>query len=144
MLHRDPSRRERRRAVAAVELAIVASFILIPAAYGMIEVARAVQVKDCLTDVARSACRVAITAGNANSDVTSNISTTLTANGLTVSQTTTTIQVNGVTADVRTAVQYDKISVKISIPIHDVSYLLPYFFSSSSVDSETLIMMRQG
>lgn len=140
---RRRARRDDRNGVAAVEMVIVCFFLLLPCAYGMIEMARAVQVKECLTDAARSGCRVAITPGKANSDVTSTITTALTANGITVSP-TTTIQVNGVTKDCAVAVGGDKVSVKVSVPASSVNYMLPLFMPINSVESETLVMMKQG
>jgi Flp pilus assembly protein TadG len=145
MLRRGANRRARcRRGVAAVEMAIVTSFVLIPATYGMIELSRAIQVKDALTDAARSGCRVGAKAGGSNSTITSNISTVLTANGFSSSLATITIKVNGVVQDASTAVQGDQLSVKVSVPDSSVNWLPALFLSSSAVESETLIMMRQG
>jgi len=47
-------------------------------------------------------------------------------------------------ADVKTAVGGDKISIEIAVPAAQVNWVLPMFLSNSSVESETLIMMRQG
>jgi hypothetical protein len=38
----------------------------------------------------------------------------------------------------------DKISVKASIPVTDVLWFTPYFMSSSSIESEVMIVVRQG
>src|SRR5579884_2357217 len=133
-----------RRGTAAVELAIVATFLLVPAAYGIMEVTRAIQVKDALTDAARSACRVAVQPGAANSNVTANITAVLAANGIAASLATPTILVNGNAVDVSTAKQGDKISVKVALPVSKVNWVLSHFLAASAVESETLVMMRQG
>jgi Flp pilus assembly protein TadG len=145
MLPNSKRRNGRRRGVAAVELAIVAGFILIPATYGMIELSRAVQVKDALTDAARSGCRLAIKPGSSNSTVTSNINTVLTVNGFDTTKAQITIKVNGASSvDVSAANQGDQISVKVGMPDATVNWLPALFLSSGTVESETQVMMRQG
>jgi len=144
MLLRSGPRAPQRRGAAAVELAVVLSFVLIPAAYGMIELSRAIQVKDQLTDATRSGCRLAIQPGASNSTVTANINAALTAQGFNPANATVTILVNGQAVDVSTAQPGDQISVKVSLPAATVGYVLPLFMSSNSVDSETLVMMRLG
>ncbi len=134
----------RRRGVAAVEMALVASFILVPAAYGMIEMSRAIQVQDYLSCAARSGCAVAVRPGKDNAAVNANISTVLATYGISSTLVTVTITVNGVTADVSTAVQNDKIALKISLPASQVNYMMPLFMAKTAVQSETLVMMRQG
>jgi Flp pilus assembly protein TadG len=132
-----------RRGTAAVEFAVIVSFLVV-VAMGMIEVTRAVQVKDVLTDAVRSGCRLAIQPGTANSDVQANINTILTNAGIPTKSVTTTIQVNGKTVDVSTANKGDKISVQIGLPVDSVGWVTPMFFTNQSVESELLVMMRQG
>jgi Flp pilus assembly protein TadG len=128
---------------AVVEFAVIAPF-LATIALGMIEVTRAVQVKDVLTDAVRSGCRLAALPGSDNTAVTNNISTILNNAGIPPAYATITIQVNGKTADVKTAVQGDKVSVQLAVPINKVNWITPLFFTNQSVDTETLTMMRQG
>jgi Flp pilus assembly protein TadG len=132
-----------RRGTAAVEFAVIASFLVL-LAMGTIEVTRAVQVKDMLTDAVRSGCRLAIQPGTANAAVTANINQVLTNAGIPIADVTVTVQVNGVTADASTAIKGDRISVKISLPVADVGWVTPRFFTGTSVESETLVMKRQG
>jgi Flp pilus assembly protein TadG len=136
-------RQPRRRGTATVEFAIVAP-VLIVLAMGLIEVTRAVQVKNTLTDAVRSGCRLAIQPGASNAVVVANINQVLTNAGIPTGDVTVTIQVNGTTADVSTAVQGNMVSVKIGLPVDDVAWVIPMFFTSKSVESETLVMMRQG
>jgi Flp pilus assembly protein TadG len=128
--------------MAVVEFAVVAPFLVLLGA-GVIEVTRAVQVKQNLTDAARSGCRLAIQPGSSNATVQSTMTAVLTANGITATV-TPAITVNGKSVDVNTAVQGDQISIKLSVPIANVGWIMPYIFSSTTVESETLTMMRQG
>jgi Flp pilus assembly protein TadG len=132
-----------RRGTAAVEFAILVPFLAV-LAMGMIEVTRGVQVKDMLTDAVRSGCRLAIQPGTASATVQANINQVLTNAGIPTGDVTITIQVNGQTVDASTAVKGDTISVKIALPVDDVGWVTPVFFSGKSVESETLVMMRQG
>ena len=136
-----PLARKLRRGTAAVEFAVIAP-VFVTLTMGMMEVTRAIQVKSYLTDAARSSCRLATQPGSSNSTVTANINTILTSNGLNPSDATITIQVNGNTADVNTAQKYQPVSVKIAIPISKVSWVPLSIFSSSSLTSETLVMMH--
>ncbi len=116
--------------------------VLVILVLGMFEVTRAVQVKNYLTDAARSSCRIAIQPGKSTQNVTDNITTVLTGDGINASYATATILVNGQNVDVNTAKKYDQISVKISIPISKVSWVGLVYFTNSQVESETLIMMH--
>ena len=136
-------RRPVRRGAAAVEFAILVPFLAV-LAIGMIEVTRAVQVKEVLTDAVRSSCRLAIQPAATNAAVKANINQILTGAGITASYATITIQVNGKAVDVATAVQGDQISVRVGLPLAQVGYVTPMFFTTQNVESETLIMMRQG
>jgi Flp pilus assembly protein TadG len=132
-----------RRGTAAVEFAVIVSFLVV-VAMGMIEVTRAVQVKDVLTDGVRSGCRLAVQPGTSNAAVKANINQILTNAGIPTSAVTVTIMVNGKTVDVSTALQGDKVSVQIGLPVDAVGWVTPMFFTGQSVESEILVMMRQG
>lgn len=140
MFRRGPSATN-RPGTATVEFAIIAP-ILVTLTMGMMEVTRVAQVKNYLTDTARSGCRLAIESGSTNSSVTSTINAILTANGIDSSKATVTVQVNGVTADASTARKYDQVSVKIQLPISSVSWVSALFFTTTSVTSESLTMMH--
>lgn len=141
---RQAHNRSIRKASAAVEMAIATTFVFAPATYGMIEMSRALQVKEFLTGTARSAGTIAISAGSSNAAVQANISSSLTAYGIDPSLATTTIKVNGVVADISNAAQGDQISIKISVPATQVNWVMPMFLSGATVESGTLIVMRQG
>lgn len=126
---------------AVVEFAIIAP-LLATIVLGTIEVTRAIQVKNVLTDTARSGCRIAVEYGANSQSVKDNISSILTSNGIDTKLATTTILVNNKAVDLSTAAKYDVISVKIALPIASVNWVSPLFFSNMAVESETLVMMR--
>jgi Flp pilus assembly protein TadG len=127
---------------AVVEFAVIAP-LLATIVLGTVEVTRAIQVKNVLTDTARSGCRIAIENGATSDSVKDNINTILTSNGIDTKLATTTILVNNKNVDVSTATKYDIISVKIALPIAGVNWVTPLFFANTAVESETLVMMRQ-
>jgi Flp pilus assembly protein TadG len=133
----------RRRAVAAVEFAIVLPFLLLLVT-GTFEVARGIIVRQVLTDAARKACRAGALPARANSDITNDVNDVLADNAIPTSAATITILVNGQPVDASTAQNGDKLSVKVSVPFNKVTWTPLFFFTNSSVESETLVMMRQS
>ena len=132
-----------RRAIAAVEFAVVVPFLVLLAT-GAFEVARGVIVRQVLTDATRKACRTGILPGKANSDITSDVNDILTDNAVPTAAAAITILVNGQAVDVSTAQQGDQVSVKVSVPFNKVNWTPLFFFTNASLESETLVMMRQG
>lgn len=137
-----PKKHRKRPGVAAVELAIVVPFMVF-FAVGMIEMGRGLQVKEILSDAARKGCRTGIKPLSTNTTVTTDINNVLSDNNITSSNATITIQVNGATADVSTAKEYDKISVKVSIPVSSIAWITPLFLPGTTIESSTMVMMRQ-
>jgi Flp pilus assembly protein TadG len=136
------SNRSRRRGIAAVEFAVLAPFMTI-VVLGTFELARGIMVKQVLNDAARRGVRIGVQPLKANSDVTTGVNNILTDNGFSSSIATITIQVNGVTANCNTAVQNDKISVKVSIPTSSTFWVSSYFLKQSEIVSDAVTMMRQ-
>jgi Flp pilus assembly protein TadG len=139
---------EPRRGVAAVEFAIVAVFLTI-LTVGMIEVTRAVQVKHYLTDSVRIGCRRGALPGTTNTDINNDVSTCLKNYNLNPADATVTISVYDSTGtakgnDISAAAQGDRIAVKVAMPISKISWVGPMVFTNKSIESETLMMMRQG
>src|SRR5262249_48367580 len=134
-------RTSRREAAAAVEFAMVLPFI-VTAFLGMIEISRALLVKETLSNAAQRGCRTASLPGKANTDITSDVSDVLSQAG--ISGYTTKVLVNDVETDVKSASRNDMVSVKISVPVSQVFWLTTFFVTSSMVESETVIMLRQG
>jgi hypothetical protein len=105
---------------------------------------RGLFVKAALTDAARKACRVGIQPAKANSDITTEVNNILSDNNLPTGSATITIQVNGQVVDASTAQRNDKVSVKVALPVSSFFWTSTFFLNSSSVESETIVMMRQG
>jgi Flp pilus assembly protein TadG len=136
-----PARCQSRRAAAAVEFAVLLPF-LAALLLGMFEVSRVLLVKETLSNAAQQACRTGSHPGTSSSQVTADVDAVMTAAGF--SGYTVTILVNDVVADVSTAQRYDKVSVKVAIPVSQVFWVSTIFFSGTTVESETVVMMRQG
>jgi Flp pilus assembly protein TadG len=160
-----PSQRKppaRRLAAAAVEFAFAAQifwvFIL-----GMCEISRAMMVKENLTNAARKACRTAILPGAGWNDVANGAAGSdvydilVTDNGYNWSDVTTTIVVTDPSGNSTTLTGSDsnnvlqnatwgsKISVKVSIPASATTWGPgTLFITSAMLESEFVVMMRQG
>jgi Flp pilus assembly protein TadG len=132
-----------RRAIAAVEFAVVAPFLVLLAT-GTFEIARGVIVRQVLTDAVRKACRNGALPGRANAAITADVNDILTDNSIPTAYATITILVNGQAVDASTAQQGDQISVKAALPFNKVAWTPLFFFTNSSIESGTLVMMRQG
>jgi Flp pilus assembly protein TadG len=132
-----------RRGAAAVEFAVLAPFLFL-LAMGALEVGRAIIVRQALTDAARKACRTGILPGKADADIAADANNILTDNNIPTSAATIVIQVNGTSVDAGAAQLGDQISVKVSVPYSKVAWTPLFFFNGASIDSETLVMMRQG
>jgi Flp pilus assembly protein TadG len=131
-----------RQGLACLEMAVVAP-VLVFLTIGMLEMARGMMVKEILTDAARKGCRTGILPNASNTSVTSDINTVLTNNNITASYATIVISVNDVVANVSTSTAGAKISVKVSIPVSQVAWVLPLFLPAADIESETVIMMSQ-
>jgi Flp pilus assembly protein TadG len=135
--------RGKRSGAAAVEFALAAPVILFMIA-GALEFSRAIMVKEILHDAARKSCRTAIRIDRDNTAVTTDINDILNDNKIDATQATITILVNGVAADVKTAKKNDQVSVKVSIPFSQVYWTTTIFLSGATVESETVVMWKQG
>jgi Flp pilus assembly protein TadG len=132
----------RRRGAAAVEFAVLAPVLGI-IIVGMVEMSRAMMAKMILNDAARKACRTGIQATGSNATISSEVTNILSDNNISTSSATVTVQVNGVTANANTAKQNDRVSVKVAVPYTQFAWTQPLFLSSTTVESETVVMMRQ-
>jgi Flp pilus assembly protein TadG len=132
-----------RRGAAVAEFAVVASVFII-LAVGAIEIARAIMVKQVLSDAARCACRTGSQPEASNAAIIQDVNTTLANNNINSTGATITILVNGVAVDASTATQNAQISVQVSIPYANVMWVTSIFMGTKSVESETVVMMRNG
>jgi Flp pilus assembly protein TadG len=150
---------EPRRATAATELAVVAPF-LAALVMGMCEMARAVTVKDILTNAARKGCRTGVTPGKTYQNVLDDVNDVLSDSHLSSANATITVQIapyiwnsttpgwgslTTVTNDSAfTPNPLDQVLVKVAIPARDVLWFSPQFMLSKAIGSETLTMVKQG
>jgi Flp pilus assembly protein TadG len=139
----DPAGRPPRRAAkAVVEFALLLPFFA-ALIVGMLEMGRAIIVKEILSDAAQKGCRTGALAGKSNTDVTADVNNILSTDK-NISGTTTTILVNGQAADVGSATTGDQISVKVSVPFANATWTTTFFLSGQTIESEAVVMMKQG
>jgi Flp pilus assembly protein TadG len=136
-------RTRRRSGAAAVEFALLAPLVAV-IVVGMIETSRGLMVKGILSDAARKGCRTGIQPATTNAAITADVNDILTNNQINSADATITILVNGAQVDASTAQQNDQISVKVSIPADKISWGVSLFLGGGKIESETVVMMRQG
>ena len=130
-----------RRAVAAVELAVVAPFI-VTLILGMVEIGHGIAVKESLSDAAQKACRTGTKPGKTTADAQAEVDNIM--KDLNITGYTTTILLNGQQVDIKDAVHNDQISVKVSVPVSQIYWTTTFFLPVQDLESETVIMLRQG
>ncbi|MBI3839438.1 MAG: pilus assembly protein [Planctomycetia bacterium] len=121
----------RRRGAAAVEFALVAPLLFLTIIIPIFEFGRGFMVSELVTNAARAGCRVGVLPGNLNSAITSTVTTNLSGQGVTGA--TTTITVNGGTGDVSAAVEGDSVSVTVSVPYTNNSWIPGRFLAGKSI-----------
>ena len=129
-------RRRERRGASAVEFAVVAPlfFMLV---FGCIEFGRALMVQQILTNASRVGARQAITLNANESDVIS------TATNYATSTSVTGVSVT-VTPNPATALAGDMVSVTVSVPFSNVSWIpAPWFMGGTTLDA-TSVMGKEG
>jgi Flp pilus assembly protein TadG len=153
------ARRRPRRGIAATEVAVLAPF-LCALVMGMFELGRLVMVKETLTNAARKGCRTGVTPAKSYQNLLDDVNNILTDNNITPANATITVQIAAYTGTSTTPSwgsfttvtsgsaftpnPLDKVSVKVSIDVTYVLWFTPLFVSNSSVESETMIMLKQG
>jgi Flp pilus assembly protein TadG len=128
--------RPARRAAAAVEFAVVVP-VLVLLIFGMIEFARLMMVEQILTNGARVGARKASLPGTTSSDVTTAVNTYMTNSGLSGHTTT-------VSPDPSTANPNDAITVTVSIPFNNVSWLPVPMFLGGKTLSGSVVMAKES
>jgi hypothetical protein len=112
------SEHPRRRGASAVEFAIVAPifFMLI---FGMFEFGRMLMVQQLLTNGARSGSRIAVIDGATSEEVISTVQDYLQGGSIDESAVTITVE----PSDLAETATGDPITVRLSVPFQDVSWL---------------------
>jgi Flp pilus assembly protein TadG len=132
--------RPARRGTATVEFAVIAP-IFMTMILGVIEFGRALMVLETLNNVARSGARAGSLSGNASSDITSAVTSALTDSG--INNPTVNIKVNGQAVDASSAVSGDSVSVSVSVPYTQVSWLPNSIFLGNATLTGNVVMRRE-
>jgi Flp pilus assembly protein TadG len=125
--------RRSRRGTAAVEMAIVMSFILPPLLLGTWEVGRMINVKETLSNAAREGARQASAGQLTNAQVQQVVLNYLTNAG--VPTTNAVVTVSDLTnpgTDATQATQLDQLQVGVTLPYSDVEWVGLHLITTST------------
>jgi hypothetical protein len=120
---------------------------------GMFELNQAIIARVVLSDAARKGCRVGVLPGGMLDSgktgpvalsITQNIDNILTDNGVPLTNRVITVKVNGTEADPINARPGDQITVDVRVPVSDLYQGIRFFLPSPTLESGTIVMMRQG
>lgn len=133
-------RRARRRGVAAVELALLVTFLLVPLLLGLWDVGRLVEVEQLVQNAAREGGRQASTGKRSVADVQQAVVDYLALDGITVapSEIAVTNLTDGSRSDPRAgsspqnALQLDHFEITVSVPLNSVRWVLMDRFSGAT------------
>ncbi len=139
-MNRWKRKHQNRRGAAAVEFAVVIpAFLAI--VFGIVEFGRAFNVLGILNTAARNGARQGCLNGSNNTKISSAVTTTTSGAG--INGVTTTVLVNGVAADANTAKSGDTITVTVTVPTANVSWMPhPWFLKTQTLQS-TCVMRRE-
>jgi Flp pilus assembly protein TadG len=130
-----------RRAAVAVEFAIVLPFLML-LVLGMFEISRGIIVKEFLSDASQKGCRTGALPGKTNTDILIDVADIMKDSNTTGYS--VTVLINGVAGDVTDAKRFDQVSVRVSVPTSQVFWMTTFILTASTVESEAVVMMRQG
>ncbi len=146
------SARRTRSAVAAVEMAFIVP-ILCTIALGMFELSRGVMVRQILTGAARKGCRTGIIHQYGNSTIISDATDVMRDNGFdstrfnpptlgSINITVTDPSGNSL-SDALDAPPGSTVTVQVVIPTSSINWVSSFFLTSTMVESNTVVMMKQ-
>ncbi len=133
MLQRSGKWRSVRVGAHMVEFAVVIPVFFV-FVFGLIEIGRSMMVGSLVTNASRVGCRTGTLPGKSDSDVTAAIDGILSGQG--ISGYATTIKVNGSTANVSTAQATDSITVIVSVPVANTSWLPSLLYVKGSISGQ--------
>ncbi len=126
---RSKNCRGMRPGATAVEFALVAPVFFL-FVLGLIELGRGLMVQTLLANAARAGVRTGIVEGTSTSQITNVVTNVLTSQG--ISSDTATVEVNDNVADASTAQAGDEITVLISVPVSQITWIpVPKYLSGS-------------
>jgi Flp pilus assembly protein TadG len=131
--------RGKRLGAAAVEFAIVAPlfFLLV---FGMVEFGRMVMIQQVITNASREGARKAVLDGASSSNVKSAVVTYMANGGVTIATSNVTIN----PTDPTTAAAGSPVTVTVSVPFNQVSWLpSPMFLGGRQMTAST-VMRREA
>ena len=138
---RKPCRlsRVKRLGAAAVEFAFVAPlfFLLV---FGMIEFGRMVMIQQVITNASREGARKAVLDGASSSNVKSSVVTYMANGGVTIATSNVTIS----PTDPSTATAGTPITVTVTVPFSQVSWLPSPMFLGSRQMTASCVMRREA
>ncbi len=134
---RPGPRTSRRRAAALLEFAVVVP-VLILLVFGMLEFSRLMMVEQVITNAAREGARKAVLPGSTSDDVNTVVTNYLTSSGISGAGTPT------VSPDPGTAGAGDAITVTVSVPFNNVSWLPVPMFLGGTTLSATVVMCKES
>jgi hypothetical protein len=146
------AREKSRRGVAAVELALLSPLLAL-IFMGMAELSRGMMMKVMLSSSARMGCRAGIQRDKGNADILYDSTRVIQDYGFTSSKfnppslgsiTITVTAPDGTSLpDSLDAPSGSIISVKVSIPAASTTWVPQVFITEGSLESETVVMMKQ-
>lgn len=136
MMLRAVRRRRSRSGTTALEMALTLP-IYTTLIFGQIEAARLGMVSSLLSNVAREACRVAIVNGRTQTDVQNRVNTLLNGTGISVGTVTPT------PSTWTTDPGGSQVTVTVSVPYSQVSWLQPPLFFGSATVTGTATMSNE-
>jgi Flp pilus assembly protein TadG len=140
-LPQQHGQRHPREAGAVLELAMVAP-LLVAFILGTLEGARALHVKQVLSDACRGAGRLAVQPNVSFEEVTGCAENILTYNSIPSGTVTVAVNETNV-SDFSSAQEGDAIRVTVTVPASSVGYIMPVFLPADSLLSSTIVMRRQ-
>jgi Flp pilus assembly protein TadG len=110
---------------------------------GTIEFGRAFMAEDLICNASRAGARVGALPGTSSDTISSAVNSALQSTGVSSPNASVTILVNGYPADAVTAVTGDSITVTVSVPATDVSWLPTSWFLGNASLTGTTVMRRE-
>jgi Flp pilus assembly protein TadG len=125
-----------RRGAAVVEFAVV-SPVLVLMILGIVEFGRMSMVQQTVTTAAREGARHAVVDGSTTTEIKASVTSFLAAGGITGAEVSLRPDLSG------TVLHGDPVSVSVSVPFSNVSWLPVPHFLGGKVLSSTAVMRRE-